>query len=52
MSTRRCKRCGGMMVYEKFYDYDEGDCFWGWRCINCGEVIDEVIIENRSNMKF
>jgi len=48
----RCKRCGGMMVYEKFYDYDEGDCFWGWRCINCGEVIDEVIIENRSNMKL
>lgn len=48
----RCKRCGGMMVYEKFYDYDDRDCFWGWRCINCGEVIDEVIIENRSNMKL
>jgi len=48
----RCKRCGGMMVYEKFYDYNESDCFWGWRCINCGKVIDEVIIENRSNMKL
>lgn len=48
----RCKRCGGMMVYEKFYDYNENDCFWGWRCVNCGEVIDEVIIENRSNMRL
>ena len=41
----RCHRCGGMMVYEKFY----GDCehFFGWRCIVCGEIVDQVILENR-----
>ncbi len=41
----RCNRCGGMMIYEKFY----GDCehFFGWRCIVCGEIIDQVILENR-----
>jgi hypothetical protein len=40
-----CHRCGGMMIYEKYY----GDCehFFGWRCIACGEVIDPVILENR-----
>ncbi len=44
-SVMRCHRCKGMMVYEKFY----GDCefFYGWRCVVCGEIIDQVILENR-----
>jgi hypothetical protein len=37
----RCHRCHGSMVQEKFYG--PGDAFWGWRCIACGEVMDEVI---------
>jgi len=24
-----------------------GENFLGWRCIQCGEIIDEVILENR-----
>ena len=44
-NTLRCTRCGGIMSYEKFY----GDCehFFGWRCVVCGEIIDQVILENR-----
>jgi hypothetical protein len=41
----RCHRCGGVMVYEKFYGPHEQ--FFGWRCIFCGEIVDEVILENR-----
>jgi hypothetical protein len=41
----KCYRCGGAMVYEKFYGHD--DRYWGWRCIICGEIVDEVILENR-----
>ncbi len=41
----RCHRCGGKMVYEKFYA-EEGQ-FYGWRCIFCGEIVDQVISENR-----
>ena len=41
----KCERCGGMMVYEKFF-HGTG-AFWGWRCLNCGECIDEEIAENR-----
>ncbi len=41
----KCDRCGGMMVYEKFYHQTEQ--FWGWRCVYCGEYIDPVIWENR-----
>jgi hypothetical protein len=33
-----------MMVYEKFYGPHEH--FVEWRCILCGEMIDQVILEN------
>ncbi len=42
----KCGRCGGMMVSEKFYFHE--DNFLGWRCIFCGEIIDQLILENRS----
>jgi predicted dithiol-disulfide oxidoreductase (DUF899 family) len=41
----KCHRCGSVMVYEMFYGPDEP--FSGWRCISCGEIVDEVILENR-----
>ncbi len=41
----KCDRCGGMMVYEKFYY--ETEQFWGWRCVCCGEYTDPVVLENR-----
>lgn len=41
----KCHRCNSFMVYEKFYGED-GD-FFGWRCIVCGEIIDQVILTNR-----
>ncbi len=40
-----CTRCGGVMVYEKFYGISES--FFGWRCVLCGEIVDQVIVENR-----
>jgi hypothetical protein len=33
------------MAYEQFFGNQEH--FWGWRCIFCGEIVDNVIIENR-----
>jgi len=41
----KCHRCGSIMVYERFYGLDEQ--FSGWRCVSCGEIIDQVILENR-----
>ncbi len=41
----KCNRCGGSMVYERFYGPDEH--FLGWRCILCGEIVDQLILENR-----
>ncbi len=42
----KCSRCHSQMVYEKFYGIQ--DVFWGWKCIFCGEVVDQVILENRN----
>jgi hypothetical protein len=41
----KCHRCGGVMVYERFYGPHEH--FLGWRCVLCGEIIDRVILGNR-----
>jgi DNA-directed RNA polymerase subunit RPC12/RpoP len=41
----KCHRCGSVIVYERFYG--PGENFLGWRCLHCGEIIDEVILKNR-----
>ena len=45
----KCNRCGGMMVQEKMYYGTEH--FWVWKCIYCGDYIDQVILENRQIQK-
>ncbi len=37
------------MAYEQFYGGNE--YFWGWRCIFCGEIVDDVVLENRQWLK-
>lgn len=47
----RCKKCGGPMSYEFFIDLDSDLSqlkFYGWRCIMCGDIIDEILLKNRS----
>jgi hypothetical protein len=47
----RCARCNGLMVCEKFEDTgglassDHESA--GWRCINCGAIVDPVIAAHR-----
>ncbi len=43
----KCNRCGSVMVYDKFYGFEEH--FWGWRCILCGEVFDQMVLDNRKD---
>ena len=33
--------------YDDLYDYTEQAEFAGWRCVNCGAVLDRVIAGNR-----
>jgi hypothetical protein len=45
----KCYRCSSKMVFEKFFGPHEH--FWGWRCIFCGEIVDQVILENRGSLR-
>ena len=43
-SATRCLRCRGLMVIEPCFD------FLAWRCVQCGDVIDPVILQNRQQL--
>ena len=48
----RCARCGGLMVREQFEGLGGGlgssdHEYAGWRCINCGAIVDPVIAAHR-----
>ena len=40
-ASTRCLRCSGLMVVESCVDFPL------WRCVQCGELIDPVILRNR-----
>jgi uncharacterized Zn finger protein len=43
-----CLRCAGLMVRDDLQDETGLERFAAWRCVICGEVLDPVILENRS----
>jgi hypothetical protein len=45
-----CTRCGGLLVEERCMDIGEslgGYWFMAMRCVQCGDIVDEVILQNR-----
>jgi uncharacterized Zn finger protein len=45
-----CTRCQGCMAKDYFIDLMESaESMWmaGWRCLNCGNVLDPVVEKNR-----
>lgn len=47
----KCPRCRGLMVHYWFIDlFDETgqEHRDGWRCVNCGELLDPVILQNEA----
>ena len=49
-AVRHCRRCQGMLASEFCFDLLDGtgeNGFWGLKCLQCGEVVDPVILRNR-----
>lgn len=47
-SATRCSRCGGLMVAESCGDFwDDTENMALRRCVQCGELLDPVILQNR-----
>jgi hypothetical protein len=45
-----CTRCQGCMAKDHFIDLlESAENMWlaGWRCLNCGNVLDPVMERNR-----
>ncbi len=44
-----CLRCNGLAVRDDSFAVQTGSSsdFHGWRCINCGMLVDDVIHRNR-----
>ncbi len=46
-----CQRCRSAMTFERFRNEAQGGSAWsyrGWRCIFCGNIVDPVILANRT----
>ncbi len=44
-----CLRCTGLAVSDDSFAVQTGSPadFHGWRCVNCGMIVDDVIRDNR-----
>jgi len=50
-----CTRCQGCMAKDHFIDLMESaESMWmaGWRCLNCGNVLDPVTERNRRGQEM
>ncbi len=50
----RCQRCQGLLVRTRLFGHSGGPSDFGsrraWRCLNCGDVFDLVILQHRGFM--
>ncbi len=49
-----CPRCEGLMVSITLDDQVSsplGEPILGWRCLLCGELVDETIVANRKSVR-
>ena len=43
-----CSKCQGLMVNDRVFDPEEAIFDLSiWRCLNCGETVDPLILQNR-----
>ncbi len=52
VSSQRCFRCGGLLVRESLFDlFDHAGQMWYWalRCVQCGNVVDSLILKHRTS---
>lgn len=43
-----CQRCGGLLIPDQTVGLNDAELVVAnWRCFNCGEVLDQTILQNR-----
>ena len=54
-NIQACTRCGGLLIREGLSDLfdDTGHMRqWAWRCVQCGDIVDSLILKRRAGMDF
>ncbi len=47
-----CPRCEGLLMSDQIYNPEEALYVLSiWRCVNCGESFDPMILQNRTTLK-
>lgn len=50
MLSMKCERCDGLQVWSHFENVGGPAGAWaydGWQCMNCGYIVDPLILQNR-----
>jgi len=48
-SEVHCVRCQGMMIQDQVVRLDPIVHLNLWRCVNCGDLVDATVLQNRIN---
>lgn len=49
-NSQACTRCGGLLIGEGLSDpFDDTGHVrrWVWRCVQCGDIVDSLILKHR-----
>ncbi len=47
-----CPRCEGLLMSDQVFNQDEAMYVLAiWRCLNCGENFDSLVLQNRTHQK-
>lgn len=47
-----CPRCEGLLMSDQVYNADEALYVLSvWRCLNCGDTFDSMILQNRATQQ-
>ena len=52
-NSQACTRCGGLLIGEGLSDpFDDTGHVrrWVWRCVQCGDIVDSLILKHRAGM--
>ena len=47
LGVETCARCGGLLIRDEEFPISIGQNMPSFRCIQCGEWIDKLILQNR-----
>lgn len=45
-------RCGGLLIKADLFDDTGHMCRWAWRCVQCGDIVDSLILKHHMGINL